>query len=97
MQRYMTIRVPPAIYVQAVTMAVRTATNKVHNKKLRRRREGLSTKCYEYGELDGVELALFVRYPQRGEFYSYMSSQHLSWVQEIHKMVCMVSDNKQSY
>jgi hypothetical protein len=88
MQRYMTSRVPPAIYTaRAVTMAVRTATNKVHNKKLRRRREGLSTKCYEYGELDGVELALFVRYPKRGEFYSYMSSQHLPWMQEIEEQL----------
>jgi hypothetical protein len=51
-------------------MAVHKGTNKVHNKKLRRRREGLSTKSYEYGELDGVELALFIRYPKRGEFYS---------------------------
>jgi hypothetical protein len=55
-------------------MAVRKATNKVHNKKLRRRRDELSTKSYEYGELDGIELTLFIRYLKRGEFYSYMSS-----------------------
>jgi hypothetical protein len=68
-------------------MAVRKATNKMHNKKLKRRREGLSTKSYEYGELDGVELALFIRYPKRGDFYSYMSSQQLSWLQDVHRMV----------
>jgi hypothetical protein len=68
-------------------MAISKATNKTHNKKLRRRREGLSTKCFEYGELGGVELALFIRYPMRGEFYSYMSSQQLPWLHNIHTMV----------
>ena len=70
-------------------MAVQKGTNKVHNKKLRRRREGLSTKSYEYGELDGVELALFIRYPKRGEFYSYMSSPQLCWLQDISTMVIL--------
>jgi hypothetical protein len=71
----------------ATIMPVRKGTNKVHNKKLRRRREGLSTKCYEYGELDGVELALFIRYPKRGEFYSYMSCQQLPWLHDVYSMV----------
>ncbi|PSN59577.1 hypothetical protein BS50DRAFT_224542 [Corynespora cassiicola Philippines] len=64
-------------------MAVRKATNKVHNKKLRRRREGLLTKAYEYGELDGVELALFIRYPKRGEFYYYTSREGLPWLRDV--------------
>ena len=73
---------------RAIPMAARKTTNKVHNKKLRRRREGLSTKCYEYGELDGVELALFVRYPKRGDFYSYLSRRELPWLRDVTKMVC---------
>ncbi|KAF9730173.1 hypothetical protein PMIN01_12106 [Paraphaeosphaeria minitans] len=68
-------------------MATRKTTNKVHNKKLRRRREGLSTKCYEYGELDGVELALFVRYPKRGDFYSYVSRRELPWLRDVTKLM----------
>jgi hypothetical protein len=79
----------PVLYAaRVVTMAVRKGTNKTHNKKLRRRREGLSTKSYEYGELEGVELALFIFYPKRGDFYSYMSSQQLPWLHNIHTMVC---------
>ena len=68
-------------------MAVRKATGKAHNKKLRRRRDGLSTKCFEYGELDGAELALFIRYPKRGDFYSYISSRGLPWLQDVPAMV----------
>jgi hypothetical protein len=71
-------------------MAVRKAINKMHNKKLRRRREGLSTKSYEYGRLDGVELALFICYPKREEFYSYMSNQQLPWLHDIHTMVILI-------
>ncbi|KAF3028717.1 hypothetical protein E8E12_000548 [Didymella heteroderae] len=72
---------------RAVHMAIRKSTNKAHNKKLKRRREGLSTKCYEYGELDGVELALFVRYPKRGDFYSYLSSRELPWLPDVAQMM----------
>lgn len=68
-------------------MAVRKAINKAHNKKLRRRREGLSTKCYEYGKLDGAEVALFIRYPKQGDFYSYISRRELSWLQDVPAMV----------
>ena len=75
----------------AAVMAARKTSNKIHNKihnkKLRRRREGLSTKAYEYGDLDGVELALFIRYPKRGDFYSYLSAQGLLWIQDVEKMV----------
>ena len=68
-------------------MATRRVSNKIHNKKLRRRREGLSSKCYEYGRLEGVELALFIRYPKRGDFYSYMSAKELPWMRDLEKMV----------
>jgi hypothetical protein len=76
-----------------MTMAIRKVSNRMYNKKLRRRREGLSTKSYEYGELDGVELALFIRYPKREEFYSYMSSQELSWLPNIREMVSVAARN----
>jgi hypothetical protein len=72
-------------------MAVRKATNKAHNKKLRRRREGLSSKCFEYGELDGAELALFIHYPKRGDFYSYMSKQTLPWLNDVPAIVSPIS------
>ena len=68
-------------------MATRKASNRAHNKKLRRRQEGLSTKCFEYGELDGAELALFIRYPKRGEFYSYISNPRLPWLKDVPAMV----------
>lgn len=79
--------------VLAVTMAIRKASNRMYNKKLRRRRDGLSTKSYEYGNLEGVELALFIRYPKRGEFYSYMSCEELPWLQDIQEMVSMAASN----
>jgi hypothetical protein len=72
-------------------MAVRKGSNKMHNRKLRRRREGLFTKSYEYGELEGVELALFICYPKRGDFYSYMSSPKIPWLQDIYTMVILHS------
>jgi hypothetical protein len=72
-------------------IAVRKPTNKIYNKKLKRRRIGLSAKSYEYGKLDGVELALFIRYPKRGDFYSYISSKQLSWLPDIEKMVKLAS------
>lgn len=58
----------PAYAAHAATIAVRKTTNKVHNKKLRRRREGLLTKAYEYGELDGVELACSFAIQSAGSF-----------------------------
>jgi hypothetical protein len=70
-----------------MTLAVRKPSNKAHNKKLKRRRDGLATKCFEYGELDGVEIALFVRYTKRGDFYSYMSKSELPWLRDVDKMV----------
>ncbi|KAF3031611.1 hypothetical protein E8E12_002120 [Didymella heteroderae] len=68
-------------------VAVHKATGKAHNKKLRRRRDGLSTKCFEYGELDGAEQALFIRYPKRGEFYAHVSRRGLPWLQDVPVMM----------
>jgi hypothetical protein len=68
-------------------MAVRKSGVKSHNKKLRRRLEGLTTKAYEYGELDGTQVALFISYPKRGTFYSYLSEQGLSWIHDVENMV----------
>ena len=78
------------------TMAVRRTTNKSHNKKLRRRREGLSTKAYEYGELKGAQVALFISYPERGTFYSYLSQQHLPWIHDVEHMVASTPASKQA-
>jgi hypothetical protein len=57
------------------------------NKKLKRNRNGLTSKCHKYGKLEGVELALFIRYPRKGEFYSYRSSDELTWLDQIPTMV----------
>lgn len=46
---------------------------RLHNKKLNRNLKGLLSKCYKYGMLEGVELALYVDYTQKGEFVSYES------------------------
>jgi hypothetical protein len=71
----------------AMTMVIRKPSNKANNRKLKRRRDGLATKCFEYGELEGVEIALFVRYTKRGDFYSYMSKSELPWLGDVDKMV----------
>ncbi|KAI3573897.1 hypothetical protein IWW34DRAFT_554735, partial [Fusarium oxysporum f. sp. albedinis] len=44
-----------------------------HNRKLNRNIKGLLSKCYKYGKLNGVELALYIDYPDKGEFISYES------------------------
>ena len=67
-------------------MVISETKRKIHNKKLRRRREGLSSKSYKYGELDGVELALLVRYTERGDAYAYMSKAQLPWLRDAEKM-----------
>jgi len=68
-------------------MAAGKRSKKKHNKKLARRREGLSTKAYDYGDLDGVELAIFIRYPKPGYLYSYLSAQDLLCIQVFEKIV----------
>ena len=60
---------------------------KSKNKKLRWQRDSLSTDCFEHGKLDGAELALFIHYPKRGGFHSYMSNNALPWLQDVPMMV----------
>jgi hypothetical protein len=57
-------------------------SNKSRNKQLKRRLESLTSKCYQYGKLDGVELALFISYLKKGEFYSYRSTAQLPWLRQ---------------
>lgn len=54
-------------------MAIQKPTARRHKRKLRRNLEGLLSKCYKYGELKGVELALYIEYTEKGEFVSYES------------------------
>lgn len=50
---------------------------KLHNKKLRRRLEGLTNKCYEYGKLDDITLALIVYNEAKGSLYTYISDEKM--------------------
>lgn len=53
---------------------------KLHNKKLRRRLEGLKSKCHSYGKLDDIELALIIHNRAKRNYYTYISSDRvLSW------------------
>lgn len=54
-------------------MARQKSTNRKQNRKLNRNIKGLLSKCYKYGKLHGVELALYIDYPEKGEFVSYES------------------------
>jgi hypothetical protein len=85
----LSINIPflPIFVSLSTTMAGQKTTVKLHNKKLKRRREGLSGKSYEYGELDGVELALFIRYPKRKDAYVYMSKAQLPWLRDVDSLV----------
>ncbi|OAA66840.1 hypothetical protein SPI_01416 [Niveomyces insectorum RCEF 264] len=40
---------------------------------LRRNLEGLLSKCYRYGALRGVELGIYIKYMESGQFLSYES------------------------
>ena len=49
---------------------------------LRRNLEGLLSKCYKYGKLNGVELGIYIDYTERGDFVSYQSGGFsCSWEQ----------------
>ena len=64
---------------QAAAMANKSV--KLFNKKLRRRLVGLRKKIYEYGELEGIELAFIVRNKGKGTLYWYTSNEQvLSWL-----------------
>lgn len=57
------------------------------NKQIKRRLEGLTSKAFQYGNLEGVECCLLINYPRKGTFYSYRSSKQLSWLRNLHEMV----------
>ncbi|KAI7908909.1 hypothetical protein M0657_012083 [Pyricularia oryzae] len=44
-----------------------------HQKKINRNLKGLLSKCYKYGKLSGVELALYIEYPDKDEFVVFES------------------------
>jgi len=63
-------------------------SNRMRNKQLRRNREnGLLPKCLKYGQLDGVELFLGIKYTDKDEFYTYASKDDLSWLGNIPELV----------
>jgi len=69
-------------------MAVSKPTARRYKRKLRRNLEGLLSKCYKYGELKGVELALYIEYAEKGEFVSYESdgfSSHSKIIEKVSK------------
>lgn len=46
------------------------------DRKYSRNLKGLLSKCYKYGKLNGVELALYVDYTQKGSFVSYETESY---------------------
>lgn len=62
-----------AVVAMNPKMAIQKPTVRKHNKKLKRNLEGLLSKCYRYGKLNGVELGFYVDYPEKGDFVSYES------------------------
>ena len=53
--------------------AQKAGARRSHNKMVRRNLEGLLSKAYKYGELLGVELGMYIDYPDKGEFVWYES------------------------
>ncbi|KAM9874553.1 osmostress-responsive transcription [Verticillium dahliae] len=53
-----------------------------YNKAVRRNISSLLTKCENYSSLGGIELALYISFPQNGGFVSYESA-NLNWRQDI--------------
>lgn len=54
-------------------MVFRDLTKQRHQKKINRNLKGLLSKCYKYGKLAGVELALYIQYPEKDEFVFFES------------------------
>lgn len=46
---------------------------KTRNKQLKRRLDGLKSKCYQYGKLENIELALVIHNIAKSEHYAYKS------------------------
>ena len=50
------------------------------NKKRKRRLDGLKSKCYMYGQLPDIHLALIIHNRAKKEFYTFISADEvLSW------------------
>ncbi|TLS20583.1 uncharacterized protein PpBr36_11295 [Pyricularia pennisetigena] len=54
-------------------MNPREQSKQRHQKKINRNLKGLLSKCYKYGKLPGVELALYIEYPDKDEFVIFES------------------------
>ena len=61
-----------------------------YQRKLKRNLDGLLKKCLKYGDIQGVELALYVAYPDQKGFVSYESKPELSWIHDIESKVRVV-------
>lgn len=53
-------------------------STKTRNKLLRRRRDGLRSKCYKYGQIDGIDLALIIYNREKRDYYTYRSGDGAS-------------------
>lgn len=61
------------------TMAKQKQSVKLHNKQLKRRLDGLKSKCYQYGKLENIDLALIIQNRKKKEIYTYTSTDLESW------------------
>lgn len=57
-----------------------------HRRAVRRNIPSLLTSCERYSKLGGVELALYIHFPDDGRFVSYESTD-LSWLRDIEAKV----------
>ncbi len=63
-------------------MAVEKGGKKRHNRMLRRNLKGLLSKCYRYSKLRGVQLGIYIKYTETGQFVSY-ESEPFAWQNSI--------------
>ncbi|TLS21288.1 uncharacterized protein PpBr36_10448 [Pyricularia pennisetigena] len=66
-----------------------------HQKKINRNLKGLLSKCYKYGRLSGVELALYIEYPDKDEFVVF-ESEGYNCDGKIAEKVCLTRRPKAS-
>jgi hypothetical protein len=59
---------------------------KLH-KKISRRFGPLRTKNLEYAEIPGIELALFIAFPNRKSMYTLRSKRNIAWLGQIESIV----------
>jgi hypothetical protein len=63
------------------------ASVRKHNKKLNRNLQGLLSKCYKYGKLHGVRLALYIEYIEKEDFLSFESDEQHFGIKQITEKV----------